>query len=379
MPKPPLSHKKNSPHKKKLSSDGAPSAETTPPICEEWKEEVELPFCPPPNACMPPPAPPPPRPIRSHLPKKLPQECSSQLALCIQRLLQAPLNGFCRIAKQQWGLPSPQQQNKLQNAHPNSQTTALIQTLLEKANPQLPKGQNIWPHIESFFEQPLHPQLKSLSNKPALLASLLLDLANPSNILPEPPSIPTMASLHQEFARDFPVEYVRAFCLLAGPTGEYTLLGGDALRLSEAAPFVYSASVSSALMEATFYGYLQRRNALDSLLQETFANNTNPAQHLSLAPWLLPPLIRQLFGIGYESETFWSPKEARCALYKLSQLPPIPPNRPVVFHLAAPTKQAVVFEAVREDTVFFRNNIGKLFSLSFKNFAAQASSFFFPV
>lgn len=257
--------------------------------------------------------------------------------------------------------------------------TALIHTLIQKANPLLPQGLGIWPHIETFFEQPLHPQLKSLSNKLALFSSLLNDLANPDNILPKPPSIATMASLHQELVRDFPVEYTRAFCLLSGPAGECTLLGGDALRLSEAAPFVYSASVSSALMEATFYGYLLRRSALDSLLRETFENKaTPPSQHLSLSPWLLHPLIRQLFGIGYESETFWSPQDALCALYQLSQIPQMLPNRPVIFHLACPQKQTVVFEAISEERVFFRNHIGKLFSLSFKSFTAQATSLFFP-
>jgi len=334
------------------------------PLSEAWKEEAELPSASPPL------------PMQSGMKPCAASMDSSKLGLCVLRLLQAPENGFCRIAKQPWGLPTPKQKKKLRNAQPHS----LIENLEKKANPTLPKGQSIWLYIEKFFEQPLHPQLKSLSNKPALFSSFLSNLANPDNILPEHPSIATMASLHQEFARDFPVEYTRAFCSLAGPNGEFTMLGGAALRLLESAPFVYSASVSSALMEATFYGYLLRRSALDSLLGKTFETTGNPAQRISLSPWLLTPLIRQLFGIGYESETFWSPHDASLALLKLHQVPQMLPNRPVVFHLATPEKQhTVVFEALRGELVFFRNSIGKLFSLSCRSFTMQAVSVFFPI
>jgi len=337
-------------------------------LSEAWKEEVELPSASP----MPP-----------MLNRLRPCEYSTRFEYCVQRLLQAPEAGFCRIAKQTWGLPLAAQKKKLKEAQPHGKITALIECLEEKANPQVPIGQSIWPYIESFFEAPLHPQFRSLSNKPALFSSLLNDLANPDNILPEHPSVATMASLHQEFARDFPLEYTRAFCFLAGPAGEFTMLGGDVLRLTESAPFVYSASVSSALMEAAFYGYLLRRSALDSLLGETFSPSYS-AQRISLAPWLLPPLIRQLFGIGYESETFWSPQDASCALHKLAQVPQMLPNRPVIFHLASQEKhlpgkqQTVVFEAMHEERVFFRNNMGKLFSLSLRSFAMQATSIFFP-
>jgi hypothetical protein len=172
------------------------------------------------------------------------------------------------------------------------------------------------------------------------------------------------------------------------------MLGGDALRVTESAPFVYSSSVSSALIEAAFYGYLLRRSALDSLLGETFKDSRNPARPASLSLGFLPYLIRQLFGIGYESETFWSSQDASSSLHKLAEVPHMLPNRPVVFHLAIQEKhpqekyfpgkhipekqQAIVFEAMREERVFFRNNIGKLFSLSSKNFATQAMSIFFP-
>jgi len=338
-------------------------------LSEAWKEEVEVPSA----------SPSAPLEVHAH-----PGKGSRKFELCLQRLLQAPQNGFCRISKQQWGLPTQKQKKKLKEANAQSQTAALLECLEKKANPGLPKGQSIWPHIEALGEQPLHPQLKSLFNKPALLSSLLGDLAHPENILPEHPSVATMASLQQEFARDFPMEYTRAFCSLVGPAGEFTMLGGDALRLSESAPFVYSASVSSALMEAVFYGFLLRRSALDSLLGKTFQSNANPAQLLPLAPWLLPPLIRQLFGIGYESETFWSPQDASCALLGLAQVPLMLPNRPVVFYLSSREKhlpkkqQAVVFEAMRKERVFFRNNMGKLFSLSLRSFSMQAASVFFP-
>jgi len=334
-------------------------------LSEAWKEEFELP---------------PASPAESLSDPHTQPLDSSKLSCCVRRLLQSSELGFCRIAKQQWGLPTPQQKEKCQTAY----ALALFENLEQKANPHLPQGKGLWPYIENFLEQALHPQLKSLTNKPALFSSLLSDLANPDNILPEPPSIATLASLHQELARDFPVEYMRACCLLASTVGEFTMLGGDALRLAEAAPFVYSASVSSALMEATFYGYLLRRSAFDSLLSETFKNN-NPTQHISLAPWLLPPLIRQLFGISYESETLWSPQDAASALLKLAPIPQMLPNRPVLFHLATPQEkhlqqkqQTVVFEAMREKKVFFRNNMGKLFSLPFQSFAAQALSLSFP-
>jgi len=131
-------------------------------------------------------------------------------------------------------------------------------------------------------------------------------------------------------------------------------------------------------MEAAFYGFLLKRSAFDSLLGETF-NSANPSRRVSVSPWLLPPLIRQLFGIGYEAETFWAQKDASTALLQLSFAPCMLPNRPVVFYLAAPGKQqAVVFEAMREARVFFRNPIGKLFSLSARSFAMQAVSILFP-
>jgi len=41
-------------------------------------------------------------------------------------------------------------------------------------------------------------------------------------------------------------------------------------------------------------------------------------------------------------------------------------------------QQAVVLEAMHKERVFFRNSIGKLFSLPLRSFSRQATSFFFP-
>lgn len=250
---------------------------------------------------------------------------------------------------------------------------SLVGALLEKHRDVLEnadsKGQTMLANLARMAQQPLNPNAASDTNKDELLTSVLRDIVNPNRIDQGDAPTCTVTSMQFELVADQPAEYARLMADLTGPDGRAKMMGGSDLELQPGdagAGARDKRSVSDALFQTAAMEFGNGRDAQFDPYAGKSVNATTGAEQRGLKPAQQTQVLRQLFGVNYESKNFMNEAEGAKALEKLRTYDARKnQNRPIILQIdQGDFNHAVSLERVNEGRVFFRDPYGVLRSMS---------------
>ncbi len=254
-------------------------------------------------------------------------------------------------------------------------TATLLGALLEKTPEVLTtvdvNGKSALENLARLAQQPLNPKIAGDANKGELLASVLRDLVNPNRIDQGDAPTCTVTSMQFELVADEPAEYTRLIADLSGPDGRAKMRGGSYLELESGdAGARDGRSVSNAVFQTAAMEFGNGRDAQFDPFVGKSVNATTGAEQRGLKPAQQTQVLRQLFGVNYESKNFLSEAEGAKALEKLRTINTRgAQNRPIILQLDQGNfNHAVTFERVSEQRVFFRDPYGVLRSMPEQQF-----------
>jgi hypothetical protein len=234
------------------------------------------------------------------------------------------------------------------------------------------KGQTLLSNLARLASQPLHPNAAADTTKQELLASVLRDIANPNRIDQGDAPTCTVTSMQYDLVSDEPAEYARLVADLTGPEGKAKMRGGSFLELQPGdAGARDGRSVSQAIFQTAGMEYGNGRSMEFDPYAGRSVNGQTGATQRGLKPAQQTQLLRQLFGVNYESKQFYTEAEGAKALEKLRTYDARGnQNRPIVLHLdQGDINHAVTLEKVSDQRVFFRDPYGVLRSMPEDYFA----------
>jgi hypothetical protein len=254
----------------------------------------------------------------------------------------------------------------------SNEVSTLVGALLEKhrdvlENPDS-KGQTMLSNLARMAQQPLNPSAASDTNKNELMTSVLRDIVNPNRIDQGDAPTCTVTSMQFELVNDQPSEYARLMADLTGPAGRAKMMGGSDLELQAGdagAGARDNRSVSDALFQTAAMEFGNGRDAQFDPYAGKSVNPTTGAEQRGLKPAQQTQVLRQLFGVNYESKNFLSEAEGAKALEKLRTYDARKnQNRPIILQIdQGDFNHAVSLEHVTDGRVFFRDPYGVLRSM----------------
>ncbi len=256
------------------------------------------------------------------------------------------------------------------------ETATLVGAILEKVPKALTdvdfKGQTTLANLARIASQPLHPNAASDTSKQELLAAVLRDIANPNRIDQGDAPTCTVTSMQYELVADEPAEYARLMAELTGPDGKAKMRGGGLLELQPGdAGARDGRPVSQAVFQTAGMEYGNGRDMEFDPYAGRSVNEKTGATQRGLKPAQQTQVLRQLFGVNYQSKQFYTEAEGAKALENLRTYDARGhQNRPVVLHLdQGDINHAVTLERVKESRVYFRDPYGVLRSMPEDYFA----------
>ncbi len=255
------------------------------------------------------------------------------------------------------------------------ETATLLGALLEKAPEVLStvdgNGKTALENLSRLAQQPLNPKIAGDTNKGELLASVLRDIVNPNRIDQGDAPTCTVTSMQFELVTDEPAEYTRLIADLSGPDGRAKMRGGSNLELESGdAGARDGRSISGALFQTAAMEFGNGRDAQFDPYAGKSVNAKTGAEQRGLKPAQQTQVLRQLFGVNYESKNFLTEAEGAKALEKLRTVDTRgAQNRPIILQLdQGDFNHAVTFERISEQRVFFRDPYGVLRSMPEQQF-----------
>ena len=257
----------------------------------------------------------------------------------------------------------------------SKEAATLVGAMLEKSRDVLEsvdsKGQTMLANLARLAQQPINPNVAADTNKNELLTSVLRDVVNPNRIDQGDAPTCTVTSMQFELVADQPAEFARLMADLTGPEGKAKMMGGADLQLEKGdAGARDGRSVSDSIFQTAAMEFGNGRDAQFDPYAGKSVNQKTGAEQRGLKPAQQTQVLRQLFGVNYESKNFMNEAEGAKALEKLrtydargSQ------NRPIILQLdQGDFNHAVSLERVSEGRVFFRDPYGVLRSMSENQF-----------
>lgn len=293
------------------------------------------------------------------------------------------LNGSTSVASQvtnfarTQGLSAAQQQqlgSVLKGA--SNEVATLMGAVLEKVPKALTnvdsKGNTLLSNLARLATEPLNAKASSDTNRGEVLASVLRDITNPNRIDQGDAPTCTVTSMQFELVADEPSEYARLLADLTGPAGKAKMRGGGELELDAGetgARDLRSASQTIFQNAAMEYGN-GKDSQFDPFAQKS-VNQKTGAEQRGLKPAQQTQVLRQLFGVNYESKQFLTEADGAKALEKLRNYSARgEQNRPIVLQIdQGDFNHAVTLDSVKNDRVFFRDPYGVLRSMPENQFA----------
>ncbi|HEY0883578.1 MAG TPA: hypothetical protein VGD87_18725 [Archangium sp.] len=249
---------------------------------------------------------------------------------------------------------------------------AVLEKNREVLNDPDSKGQTTLANLARLATQPLNPGAASDTTKSELMASVLQNLANPNRIDQGNAPTCTVTSMQFELVADEPAEFVRLMADLTGPQGRAKMRGGSDLVLEAGEGGARDGrSISDTLFQNAAMEFGNGKDAQFDPYAGKSVNAKTGAEQRGLKPAQQTQVLRQLFGVNYESKNFKSEAEGQKALEKLRTVDTRGnQNRPIVLQLdQGDFNHAVTFERVKENRVYFRDPYGVLRSMPEDHFA----------
>ena len=255
----------------------------------------------------------------------------------------------------------------------SKETAGLFGALLEKSHEVLTTvdgaGQTTLANLARIAQQPLNPMAAGDTTRSELLTACLRDIVNPNRIDQGDAPTCTVTSMQFELATDEPAEYTRLLAELTGPEGRARMRGGSYLELNAGdagAGARDGRSVSDALFQTAAMEFGNGRDAEFDPYAGKSVNATTGAEQRGLRPAQQTQVLRQLFGVNYESKNFLNEAEGARALEVLRNYDTRgAQNRPVILQIdQGDFNHAVTFERVKDARVYFRDPYGVLRSMA---------------
>ena len=239
---------------------------------------------------------------------------------------------------------------------------ALLEGTPESVNFKDSAGKSMLANLSDLAGQPLNTRLYGATSGPQLLDQALLQVANPDRVAQGSAPTCTVTSMQFELVRDEPAEYVRLLAGLSGPTGRATMVGGGELKLlPDSVNTMDKREASQAIFQDAAMDYGNGADVYDAKR----AISLNAAgDYPGLMPKQQTTMLRELFGVKYETKTLETPGSRASALQQLRDYVSVGKNRPVLLEIDQGNfNHVVTFEMEKNDRVYFRDPYGQLRSM----------------
>ncbi len=229
-------------------------------------------------------------------------------------------------------------------------------------------GKTLISNLEKLATQPLNSMLAGGTSTQELLNSALLDVTNPNRIDQGTAPTCTVTSMQFELVADNPAEYLRLLTGLAGPSGAATMKGGSDLVLGRGDADARARDdrpVSQAIFQSAAMEYGNGKSADFDPIAGKSTDASTGKTYAGLGPSQQTMVLRQLFGINYRTDQFYSESEGAKALQALQGFDASSSvNRPIILDIdQGAINHAVTLEKVDGGRVFFRDPYGVLRSI----------------
>jgi hypothetical protein len=229
-------------------------------------------------------------------------------------------------------------------------------------------GKTLISNLEKLTTQPLNTMLAGETSTSELVDSALLDITNPNRVDQGTAPTCTVTSMQFELVADNPAEYLRLLTGLAGPSGSAQMKGGSDLVIGRGDGDLKARDdrpVSQALFQSAAMEYGNGKAASFDPISGQSTDASTGKTYAGLAPSQQTMVLRQLFGINYRTDQFYTEADGARALAGLQGFDASQAvNRPVILDIdQGPINHAVTLEKVDAGRVYFRDPYGVLRSI----------------
>jgi hypothetical protein len=175
-----------------------------------------------------------------------------------------------------------------------------------------------------------------------------------------------VTSMQFELVADDPAEFARIIADMTGPEGKAKLRGGAELVMERGEAGARDGrSVADTIFQNAAMELGNGKDAQFDPYAGKSVNAKTGAEQRGLKPAQQTTVLRQLFGVNYESKNFLSEAEGAKALEKLRAVDTRGmQNRPIILQIdQGDFNHAVTFEQVKDQRVYFRDPYGILRSM----------------
>ncbi|PZR08239.1 MAG: hypothetical protein DI536_25370 [Archangium gephyra] len=258
----------------------------------------------------------------------------------------------------------------------STEVATLMGAVLEKVPRALSnvdsKGNTLLSNLARLATEPLNAKASGDTTRSEVLASVLRDIANPNRIDQGDAPTCTVTSMQFELVADEPSEYARLMADLTGPAGKAKMRGGGELVLDAGEAGARDLrSASQTIFQNAAMEYGNGRDAEFDPYAQKSVNQKTGAEQRGLKPAQQTQVLRQLFGVNYESKQFLTEADGAKALEKIRNYSARgAQNRPVVLQIdQGDFNHAVTLDSVKNERVYFRDPYGVLRSMPENQFA----------
>ncbi|MGV3621788.1 MAG: hypothetical protein ACO1OB_13270 [Archangium sp.] len=258
----------------------------------------------------------------------------------------------------------------------NAEVATLVGAVLEKVPKALSnvdsKGNTLLSNLARLASEPLNAKASGDTSRSEVLASVLRDIANPNRIDQGDAPTCTVTSMQFELVADEPSEYARLMADLTGPAGKAKMRNGGELTLEAGETGALDQrSVSQTIFQNAAMEYGNGQDSKFDPFAQKSVNQKTGAEQRGLKPAQQTQVLRQLFGVNYESKQFLTEADGAKALEKLRDYSARgAQNRPIVLQIdQGDFNHAVTLDSVKDGRVLFRDPYGVLRSMPEDNFA----------
>jgi hypothetical protein len=242
---------------------------------------------------------------------------------------------------------------------------ALLEGTPEAATSVDRNGRSLLGNLSDLAAQPLNAALYSGTTKQKVLDEVLLQVANPDRIEQGNAPTCTVTSMQFELVRDDTSEYVRLMAGLTGPGGSVEMKGGGALKLDpKSLAQLNKRQSSQAIFQTAAMEYGNGADDFDVAKGVSHDDKGVKEDYPGLMPYQQTVMLRQLFGVKYETRSLPTEASRAKALQELRGYATVGTNRPVLLEIDQGNfNHAVTYEMQKNDRVYFRDPYGQIRSM----------------
>ena len=242
---------------------------------------------------------------------------------------------------------------------------ALLEGTPEAAKSADRDGKTLLSNLADLATQPLNAGLAAGITRQKVLDEVLLQVANPDRIDQGNAPTCTVTSMAFELVRDEASEYVRLMAGLTSAKGKAEMRGGGDLKLdARSITQLNQRQGTQAIFQTAAMEYGNGADKFDMAAGVSHDDKGVKESYPGLLPYQQTVMLRQLFGVRYETKSLATESSRAKALADLSTYVTAGTNRPVLLEIDQGNfNHAVTYEMQKNDRVYFRDPYGQIRSM----------------